>query len=214
VLLGIIVACEIGFWLLIVLGLTARYLMRRPRLGMVLLAMTPIVDLILLVAAGLDLRNGGDATFAHSLAAIYLGFSVAYGHRMIRWADVRFAHRFAGGPAPVKLYGRAYAAACWRDVPRTALALGIAAGVLWLLTLVAAEEADLEALVGTYRILGIILAIELIWAASYTIWPKPGPAGPVPMTHAIATAPAPREPASGRAATPTARATTKIPESR
>ena len=185
-ILGIIVACEIGFWVLIILGLVARYLLARPRLGVVLLAMTPVVDLILLVAAGIDLRGGGDATFAHALAAIYLGFSVAYGHRMIRWADVRFAHRFADGPAPVKLHGRDYAAACWRDVPRTALALGIAAGVLWLLTLVAAEGADLEALVGTYRILGIILAIELIWAVSYTIWPKPGPAASVPVSRAAA----------------------------
>lgn len=32
-LLVIIVACEIGFWVLIGAGLTARYLLRRPRLG-------------------------------------------------------------------------------------------------------------------------------------------------------------------------------------
>lgn len=183
-LLGIIVACEIGFWVLIVLGLIARYVLARPRLGAVLLAMTPVVDVILLIAAGLDLRGGGDATFAHALAAIYLGFSIAYGHRMVRWADIRFAHRFADGPAPVRLYGRAYAIASWRDLPRTALALAIAAGVLWLLTLVAAETADLEALFGTYRILGIILAIELIWALSYTVWPKPEPASSVRAEHA------------------------------
>ncbi|WP_416446041.1 hypothetical protein AB3K78_02960 [Leucobacter sp. HNU] len=97
---AIIIGCEIAFWVLIAAGLAARYLLRRPRLGIVLLALTPVVDLILLGAAAFDLRGGGRADFAHSLAAIYLGFSIAYGHRMIKWADVRFAHRFAGGRLP------------------------------------------------------------------------------------------------------------------
>lgn len=171
-ILGIIVASEIMFWVLIVLGLSARYVLRRPRLGVVLLALTPVVDLVLLVAVGVDLRAGGTATFAHALAAIYLGFSIAYGHRMIRWMDVRFAHRFVGGPAPDKLYGGAYARACWLDVLRTAAATGLAASILWLLTVIAARGTDTSALVGTYRVLGIILTIELIWAISYTMWPK------------------------------------------
>ena len=175
-ILGVLVACEIGFWVLIALGLTALYVLRRPRLGAVLLILTPVVDLVLLAAAALDLRGGGEASFAHALAAIYLGFSVAYGHRMVRWADVRFAHRFAGGPAPAKLYGARYAAACWADVLRTALALGIAAGILWLLMLIAADGTDVTALEGVFPILGVVFAIELIWAISYTVAPKRAPA--------------------------------------
>ena len=171
-ILGIIVACELAFWVLIVLGLAARYLLRWPRVGAALLVLTPVVDVVLLVAVGVDLRGGGTATFAHALAAIYLGFSIVYGHRMIHWADVRFAHRFAGGPAPVKQYGVAYAGACWLDVLRTAAAAGIAAAVLWLLTIIAAEGTNTAALTGTYRLLGVILAVELVWAISYTIWPK------------------------------------------
>jgi hypothetical protein len=177
VILGIIVACEIGFWVLIALGLAARYILRKPRLGAGLLVLTPVVDLVLLLAAGADLRGGGDASLPHALAAAYLGFSLAYGHRMIRWADVRFAHRFAGGPAPRPLYGAAYARACWADVARTGLAVVIAAGVLWLLTRVAAEGADVTALTGLYPILGVLLAVETIWAVSYTFWPKRAPAG-------------------------------------
>ena len=172
-ILGIIVACEIGFWVLIVLGLVARYLLRRPRIGAFLLVLTPVVDVVLLIAVAVDLRDGGAATFAHALAAIYLGFSLVYGRRMIHWADVRFAHRFAGGPAPVALHGSAYARACWRDVLRTAVVVGVAAGVLWLLTVIAAEGTETGALTGTYRILGIIFAVELVWAISYTVWPKP-----------------------------------------
>lgn len=175
-IIAIIIGCEIGFWVFIALGLTARYLLRRRRLGLVLLAMTPIVDLILLAATGWDLANGGTASFAHSLAAIYLGFSIAYGHRMIAWADVRFAHRFAGGPAPVKLTGVAYTKACWADVIRTLLATGVAAGVLALLIWIAGDSSRTEALTDTFRILGIILVLELIWAASYTLWPKKDPA--------------------------------------
>ena len=43
---------------------------------------------------------GRRPNFTHGLAAAYLGFSVAFGHSMVRWADQRFAHRFAGGPPP------------------------------------------------------------------------------------------------------------------
>lgn len=171
-ILAIIIACEIAFWVFIVLGLAARYLLRRPRLGAGLLILAPIVDLVLLAAVGVDLATGGTASFAHGLAAIYLGFSIVYGHRMIRWADVRFAHRFAGGPPPVKLAGGAYARACWLDVLRTALAMGIAAAILILLIWIAADPARTGGLVDTFRVLGIILTVEVIWAASYSIWPK------------------------------------------
>lgn len=171
-ILGIIVACEIGFWLMLIAGLVARYVARMPRLSTVFLVLTPLVDVVLLVATAIDLRSGGQASLAHALAAIYIGFSIAYGHRMIAWADVRFAHRFAGGPAPVRLIGADYAKACWRDVPRTALAVGIAAAVLWLLTRIAAPSAEVEALTQTYRILAIILGADVLWAVGYTIWPR------------------------------------------
>ena len=129
-LVVVIVACEVLFWVFLVAGLSARYLLRRPRLGAVLLALSPAADLVLLGATALDLRGGATATFAHGLAAIYLGFSLAYGRTLIRWADVRFAHRFAGGDAPRKKYGMEYARACWLDVARSALAVAITAAVL------------------------------------------------------------------------------------
>ncbi len=100
-LAAVIVVNEIGFWVLVGSGLVARYLLRRPRLGAGLLVAAPLVDLVLLTVSVLDLRQGGDASIVHALAAIYIGVSVGFGNAMIRWADVRFAHRFAGGPAPV-----------------------------------------------------------------------------------------------------------------
>ena len=98
-LVVLIVACEIGFWVVLGAGLLARYALRMRRLGAVLLFCTPLVDVVLLVATVFDLRAGGEATSVHGLAAIYLGVSVAFGHSMLRWADQRVAHRFAGGPA-------------------------------------------------------------------------------------------------------------------
>ncbi|CCH79593.1 putative integral inner membrane protein [Nostocoides japonicum T1-X7] len=168
----VIVACEIAFWVFVVLGLLARYPLRRPRLGLVLLALTPVADVVLLVAAALDLRRGATAELGHGLAAVYLGISIAYGRRMVRWADERFAHRFAGGPAPVRLDGLAYAAHCWGDVARTLLAAGIAAGVVWLLTVVADDPARTAALAPARSLLLIVLAIDVVYAVSYTIWPR------------------------------------------
>lgn len=175
-ILAIIVACEVGFWVLILAGLVARYPLKMRRLGLVLLALTPVVDLVLLAATAIDLSRGSTATFAHGLAAIYLGISVSYGHKMIGWADIRFAHHFADGPAPTKRYGSAYTAECWRDMVRTIIGVAIAAGVLWLLITISADPQRSSALSGMFGILGIIAAVELVWAASYTLWPKKIPA--------------------------------------
>ncbi|HLR85818.1 MAG TPA: hypothetical protein VK059_12760 [Nocardioidaceae bacterium] len=101
-IVGFIVACEVGFWVLLVSGLVARYVFRAQRTSAALLIATPLVDLVLLVATAIDLRNGAEPRSVHGLAAVYLGFSIAFGPSMVRWADARFAHRFAGGPKPVK----------------------------------------------------------------------------------------------------------------
>lgn len=170
--LAIIIACEIGFWVFVTLGLVARYILRRRRTGLVLLAMTPVVDLVLLTAVIVNLQAGGTASFFHGLAGVYLGVSIVYGHKTISWADARFAHRFADGPVPVARYGWDYTKECWRDVLRTVAAVGIAAGILWLLTSLVGDASRTGALAGVYPLLGIWFAIDLIWAVCYTISPK------------------------------------------
>ncbi|SHK04735.1 hypothetical protein SAMN05443637_102136 [Pseudonocardia thermophila] len=97
---AVIVLCEFGFWALVVAGLAARYLLRLRRLSAALLVAVPLVDVVLVVAVLLDLHRGSPATAIHGLAAVYLGFSVAFGPALVRWADRHFAHRFAGGPKP------------------------------------------------------------------------------------------------------------------
>lgn len=176
-ILILIAVCEIGFWVVLLLGLTARYLLHRPRLGVVLLACAPVLDLILLVATGLDLRGGGTADFTHALAALYLGLSIAYGHRMVHWLDVRFAYRFAGGPKPERLTGKAYAMACWADVARTLLALAITAAVTFGLTWWVDAPERTAALQSSVSLMSWLLIIDLVWAVGYSIWPRREPEG-------------------------------------
>ncbi len=96
-----IVGCEAAFWLLLVLALAARYLLRRIQLSRALLFALPVVDILLLIFTASDLRAGTPATFAHGLATAYVGFTLAFGTVVVEWADQRFAHWFANGPPPV-----------------------------------------------------------------------------------------------------------------
>ena len=106
----LIVACEIGFWVVLLLGLACRYLLRRERLSRALLLCLPLLDILLLLFTAIDLRQGATATFAHGLAAAYVGFTVAFGQMAVKWADAHFAHRFAAGPTPPKLPSRGWPA--------------------------------------------------------------------------------------------------------
>jgi hypothetical protein len=98
----LIVACEVGFWVVLLLALVLRYLARKEAPSRILLVCLPLIDLLLLAFTAVDLRRGATATFAHGLAAAYIGFTVAFGALAVRWADAHFAHRFAGGPPPAK----------------------------------------------------------------------------------------------------------------
>jgi hypothetical protein len=102
VLLWVILGCEVAFWVLLAAGLGARYFLKARRLSTVLLVSVPLIDVALLIFSVVDMRNGATASFRHGLAAAYIAYSVMFGHRTIRWADQRFAHRFAGGPPPWK----------------------------------------------------------------------------------------------------------------
>lgn len=170
-ILALIVACEIGFWVAILAGLATRYLARRPRLGAAMLIAAPVIDAVLLALVTIDLMRGGTASWHHGLAAIYIGISIAYGHRMIAWADRYFAYRFDGAPRPARLTGEAYTRLCWGDVGRTGLAMGIAAGILFGLTLLVGDPERTAELETNYRWLAIIFGVDLLWAISYTIWP-------------------------------------------
>ena len=98
----LIVGCEAAFWVVLLLSLSVRYLLHQEVASRWLLRSLPVIDLLLLAFTAIDLKAGTTATFAHGLAAVYVGFTVAFGSIAIRWADAHFAHRFADGPVPPK----------------------------------------------------------------------------------------------------------------
>jgi len=172
----LIAACEIGFWALLLAGLSARYILRRPRLGVVLLAMTPLVDLVLLTATFVDLRAGARATAWHSLAAVYLGVSIAFGHHMIRWADGWFAHRFAGGPRPSTPRAGAPHARHQRHMwYRHAVAFCIGGALLAGGILLVDDPGRTGMLLMRIQQWAVVLVVDFLWSFSHTLWPRRGP---------------------------------------
>ena len=109
-LYSFILACEVGFWVVLLVALAVRYLLANERLSRALLLCLPLVDVLLLTFTAVDLRRGSIATFAHGLAAAYVGFTVAFGGMAVKWADAHFAHRFAAGPVPPKVPSRGWSA--------------------------------------------------------------------------------------------------------
>lgn len=128
-----IVGAEVAFWLVLLLGLAVRYLLRREAASRWLLLSLPLIDLALLTATAWHLRAGATATLAHGLAAVYVGFTVVFGAFVVRWADARFAHRFAGGPRP-----QTAPRTGWRDV-RFELALWARCIAAWIIALALIE---------------------------------------------------------------------------
>ena len=174
-----IVASELGFWVFLAAGLWLRYPGGRRKAGTVLLALTPVVDLILLVVATIDLSRGATAEAPHALAAVYIGVSAAFGARILSWADARFAHRFAGAPAPERPPRRGLEHARRERAGWYRHALAWAIGNLLLLAAIAvtADAARTEALTNTLGTWTLILAIDFAWSFSYTLWPKGSRAG-------------------------------------
>lgn len=164
-----IIACEIGFWVLLAAGLLTRYVLRQKRPGMILLACTPLVDVVLLVVSIVDLSRGGDPQWTHGLSALYLGYSILFGPDMIRWADERFAHRFAGGPEPYKVpkHGPVRLRHEWRLFAKAVGASVIAAGIGGILIAVTDAGKRDEAVTVTLPRIGIVL---VIWFLVGPVW--------------------------------------------
>ena len=173
-LVGVILACEVAFWVFLFGGLAARYLLRRPALGAALLVCAPLVDLVTLGAGVLDLRGGGTAGFAHVLAAVYLGISVGFGHQLVRWADVRFAHRFAGGPAPAPRprHGAAHAAQQRSSWLRHLAAWAVGTSLMSAAVLLVADPQRTEVFTSAAILWTAVLVADGVFSLSYSLLPR------------------------------------------
>ncbi len=168
-----IVAAEIGFWIVIILGLTLRYVFNRKKLGTFFLFLTPVIDLFLLIVTTLDLLEGGDATMAHALAAIYLGVSVAFGKSMIRWADEKFLYYIKKeGTKPEKKTGYAFARNFLKGSFQHLFAYIIGAGFLMILIYLVNDADRSSVFFETLRVWSLVLGIDFIIAIFYFIWPR------------------------------------------
>lgn len=165
----LIIACEIAFWLVLGAGLAFRYVLGFPRLGAILLIGVPVVDVVLLVVTGVDLWRGAPADQAHGLAAVYVGFSVALGPSIVRWADQHVAARFAterqAGSAA--LTPQQAEIVEWKAFGRACGAVAISVLLLMAEIAIAADNVDTAALWSWIPRLGLVLVIWMLG------WPIP-----------------------------------------
>ncbi|MFE6041771.1 hypothetical protein [Streptomyces sp. NPDC056452] len=176
----LIVLCEVGFWVLLAAGLALRYVARMPRLGAAVLLCEPLLEVVLLVVTAIDLKNGAEPDWKHGLAAVYIGFTVGLGHSTIKWVDARVAHRFAGGPPPVRppKYGMARAAHEWRTAARWTVAAVTAMALLQLAIWYVGGDGDIGSLRMWQQKMLWVIGINAIIAGSYTLFPKAEPDNP------------------------------------
>ncbi|WP_108671533.1 hypothetical protein [Peribacillus acanthi] len=170
----LIIACEIGFWIFIVLGLVSRYILKWKKTGMILILCTPVIDLVLILATIMDLKNGQEATFFHGLAAYYIGMTIAFGKRMIEWADERFAYRFSNGNKPAKkithgpIHAKQERNAWFRHLLGYVIGNALLLGMIWFV----GDSTRTEELKNVMKLWSFLLLIDFIWSFSYTIFPK------------------------------------------
>ncbi len=168
---AVIVACEVGLWVLLGLGMVLRYVARLRRTSTVVLAGIPLLDLLLVIATAIDLHSGAEVGFVHVLAGFYLGSSLAFGPALVRWADVRFAHRFAGGPAPQKApkHGPERVAHLMREWYRVLGTVAIASAVLAVLILFFAAPEDQA---GLWWWIGRAWVVVGLWFVFGPLWQR------------------------------------------
>ncbi|MEU8954564.1 hypothetical protein AB0C93_09685 [Streptomyces sp. NPDC048518] len=177
-IVALIIICEAGFWVLLAAGLVLRYWARMPRASVAVLLCEPLLEVLLFVVTAIDLKNGAEPDWKHGLAAVYIGYSIALGHYTVKWVDVRVAHRFAGGPAPsTPKYGTARAVHEWKIAARWVLAALIAMALLQGAIWYVGGDGEVSSLRMWQQRMLWVIGINLIIAATYTLFPKKAPVG-------------------------------------
>ncbi|MFJ7136941.1 hypothetical protein [Streptomyces fungicidicus] len=178
-IVALIAACEIGFWVLLAAGLACRYLLRMPRTGLALLLCEPLLEVVLLVVTALDLKNGAEPNWTHGLAALYIGYTVGHGHRTVKWLDGHAAHRLAGAPRPAgpPRYGMARARHETKVWLGTLTGAAVATVLLQLAIWYVGDPGRVTSLEAWRFTAWRIAGIHGLVALAYWIWPKKAPAG-------------------------------------
>lgn len=168
-----IVACEVGFWVFIGAGLITRYMFNQKKAGLILLAMTPVIDIILILVTGIDIYLGARATVAHSIAPVYLAISIFFGKSMIRWADERFLYYLKReGPKPVRRIGFGYAKHAMKGSLQHVMAYIFGGALLLLMIYYMGNDSRTEELWNTLSFWGLVVLIDIAISATYFVWPR------------------------------------------
>lgn len=93
------IVAEVMFWVCLVLGSIFRYTLKMPKLGIILLAATPLIDMLLLAFSFITLRQSGAAEFMHGFAVFYIAFSIVFGRSIIYAFDRKFSDVTPAAPA-------------------------------------------------------------------------------------------------------------------
>ncbi|MDW4508635.1 hypothetical protein R7236_09490 [Priestia megaterium] len=167
-----IIACEIAFWIVILLGLAARYMFKKQKLSFFILALTPVVDFFLLIVTSVDLYGGATATYAHAIAAVYIGISIAFGKSMIQWADERFQYYvMKSGEKPRRRYGKEYAKHYFKSWLQHLVAYAIGAALLAAMMYIV-PNGKTNVLQNVVEFWTVIVGIDFLLSLSNFVWPK------------------------------------------
>ncbi|GIG40701.1 hypothetical protein [Cellulomonas phragmiteti] len=166
---ALVIACEIAFWVFLAAAIVARYVLRRRRLSTVLLLCEPAIEVVLLVATVGDLLLGSEPQWTHGLAALYLGYTVAFGRWTVRHVDAWVAWRWFGGARPERAprHGRARLRYEWHLWLRVLLAWAVAVAILGALMLVATAPEQREVLLGWVGRASLVL---VLWLVTGPVW--------------------------------------------
>ncbi|MEV5940840.1 hypothetical protein [Streptomyces sp. NPDC051994] len=170
----LVIACEVGFWVLLAVGLALRYLAKMRRTSVAVLLCEPLLEVVLLVVSALDLKNGAQPDWKHGLAAVYIGFSAGMGPYLVSRADAWVAYRFAGGPRPAKAPagGSARTAYEWRTAGRFTVAALLSIGLLQAAIWYVGGDGGTDSLRMWQQRMLWVIGINVIIALSYTLFPK------------------------------------------
>jgi hypothetical protein len=96
---------------------------------------------------------------------------------MIRWADARFAHRFAGGPPPPRRprHGAARTRYEWREFGKAAVAWVVSSALLLAAIAIVGDADRTVALQAWLGRLTLVLAVWSLWPITHTLWPSRPP---------------------------------------
>lgn len=166
---ALVLACEIAFWVFLAAAIVARYVLRRRHLSTVLLLCEPVIEVVLLVATVGDLLRGSEPQWTHGLAAVYLGYTVAFGRWTVHHVDAWVAWRWFDGPRPERApkHGRARLVHEWRLWLRVLLAWAVAVAILGVLMLIASAPDQRAVLLGWMGRASLVL---VIWLVTGPVW--------------------------------------------